>query len=143
MDIAGTGRLDRTRAAAKARSATGTAAGGFTLAAGDTPQPTIVRGAAPLAALDSILALQGVEDATAGRSKGLARGQQLLEVLDELREGLLTGTLPRATLHRLAGAVSARTDQFSDPQLQPILDEIELRAQVELAKLEMAEPKAA
>ncbi len=143
MDIAGTGRLDRTRAAAKARSAPGAAAGGFSLAAGDAPQTTIVRGAAPLAALESILALQGVDDATSGRSKGLARGQQLLEMLDELREGLLSGTLPRATLHRLAGALSARADYFNDPQLQPVLDDIELRAQVELAKLEMAAQKAA
>ena len=143
MDIAGTGRLDRTRAAAKARSASGASAGGFSLTAGDTPQTTLVRGAAPLAALDSILALQGVDDATTGRSKGLARGQQLLEVLDELHDGLLSGTLPRATLQRLARAVSIRSDHFSDPQLQPVLDEIELRAQVELAKLEMAEQKAA
>ena len=143
MDIAGTGRLDRTRAAAKARSASGTVAGGFSLTADDTPQTTFIRSTAPLAALDSILALQGVDDATSGRSKGLARGQQILEMLDELREGLLSGSLPRATLHRLTGALSTRSECFADPQLQPVLDEIELRAQVELAKLEMAEQKVA
>lgn len=143
MDITRTGRLDRSRAAAKARSAPGTEASGFSLATGDAPQTVAVHSTAPLTALDSILALQSVGDAASGRSKGLARGHHLLAMLDEVRDGLLSGTMSRATLHRLAGALSARSEYFSDPELQPVLDEIELRAQVELAKLEQAERKAA
>ena len=38
----------------------------------------IVAGPGPIAALDSILALQDMGDATDGRSKGLAHGEQLL-----------------------------------------------------------------
>ncbi len=64
-------------------------------------------------------------------------------MLDELRDGLLAGGIPRATLTRLAHAVSQRHDQFSDPRLQSVLDEIELRARVELAKLEQADLAAA
>lgn len=143
MDINGTGRLDRARAAAKARSAPATASSGFSLPADETPRAAGASTSAPLAALDSILALQSVGDATSGRSKGLARGNQLLALLDELRDGLLCGALPRATLLRLAGAVSARSEHFTDPNLQSVLDEIELRAHVELAKLEQAERVAA
>ncbi|MBN9577758.1 MAG: flagellar assembly protein FliX, partial [Alphaproteobacteria bacterium] len=35
--------------------------------------------------------------------------------------------------------VSRRHDNFADPKLQALLDEIELRARVELAKLEQAD----
>ncbi len=57
-------------------------------------------------------------------------------MLDEVRDGLLAGGIPRGTLNRLATAVSRRQEGFADPKLQGVLDEIELRAWVELAKLE-------
>ena len=52
--------------------------------------------------------------------------------------GLLAGGIPRATLNRLATAVTRRHEVFADPKLQDVLDEIELRAHVELAKLEQS-----
>ena len=94
-------------------------------------------------ALDSILMLQGMDDSTDGRSKGVAHGEQLLDMLDQIRDGLLAGGIPRATLNRLANAVSRRHDAFADPKLQNVLDEIELRAHVELAKLEMMDKRVA
>ncbi len=64
-------------------------------------------------------------------------------MLDELRDGLLGGAVPRVTLSRIAQAVGQRQDHFADPKLQGVLDEIELRACVELAKLEQADRAAA
>jgi hypothetical protein len=87
--------------------------------------------------------LQGLDDSTDGRSKGLAHGEKLLDMLDEVRDGLLAGGVPRTTLNRLANAVTRRQDQFNDPKLQAVLDEIELRAHVELAKLEMMDQRVA
>jgi hypothetical protein len=143
MDIKGTGRIDRSRTAHKAKAGA-QADGAFSLPSdADAPRAASVSGPGPIAALDSLLALQGVGDATSGRSKGLARGSQLLDMLDEVRDGLLSGTMPRATLSRLAHAVSQREDHFADPGLQSVLDEIELRARVELAKLEVADRAAA
>ena len=103
----------------------------------------VVAGPGPIAALDSILTLQGMDDSLDGRSKGLKRGEQLLDMLDQVRDGLLAGGIPRATLNRLANAVGKRQEGFADPQLQNVLDEIELRAHVELAKLEQAEKRVA
>lgn len=143
MDINGTGRIDRTRGPAKAKSAGASSGTGFAVPAGETPRAQSAAAPGSLTALDSILTLQSVGDAASGRSKGLARGNQLLDMLDEVRDGLLCGSLPKATLSRLAHAVSRRDDQFSDPHLQGVLDEIELRAHVELAKLEQAERAAA
>lgn len=96
-------------------------------------------GSGPISAVDTILALQGIDDSTDGRRRSVHQGEQLLTLLDEVRDGLLSGAIPRATLHRLAAAIAKKRESFVDPALQGVLDEIDLRARVELAKLEQAE----
>ena len=64
-------------------------------------------------------------------------------MLDSLRDCLLAGGIPRSTLNRLATAVTRRHDSFADPKLQDVLDQIELRAHVELAKLEQLDKRVA
>lgn len=132
MEIKGPGRVETSPI--KRKAAANAAGGGFSVAPESHAQ--IVAGPGPIAALDSILMLQGMEDATQGKSKGLAHGEQLLDLLDSVRDGLLAGGIPRATLNKLAVAVTRRHEAFSDPRLQDVLDQIELRAHVELAKLE-------
>jgi len=48
--------------------------------------------------------------------------------------------VPRADLERIAASVEQKRAQTDDPVLESILDEIELRAKVELAKLEREGP---
>lgn len=60
-----------------------------------------------------------------------------------MRDGLLAGGIPRSTLKKLAAAVTRRHDAFADPRLQDVLDQIELRAHVELAKLEQMDKRVA
>lgn len=144
MDINGTGRIGRTRGPSASKPSAAPAGESFTVStSAEAPRAAGVISSGPLTALESILALQGVGDAATGRSKGLARGNRLLDMLDEVRDGLLSGTIPQATLQRLAASVSNREDVFADPALQGVLDEIELRAHVELAKLEQAQRAAA
>lgn len=114
-------------------------ASGFSVSESEQPHAQTVTGPNAIAAVDSILMLQGIDDSTSGRSKGLAHGEQLLDMLDQVRDGLLAGGVPRATLNRLAATLGRRHENFVDPRLQGVLDEIELRARVELAKLEKAE----
>jgi len=143
MEINSTGKVDRTnvRRVSKGPGHTGESFSVSTVQ--EEPHAAVVAGPGPIAALDSILALQGLEDSTDGRSRGLKYGEQILDMLDQVRDGLLAGGIPRATLNRLANAVSRRHDQFADPRLQSVLDEIELRAHVELAKLEMLDKRTA
>jgi hypothetical protein len=124
----------------RAARATGSSASTFTVAdTSDAPRSQVVSGPGPIAAVDNILMLQGVDDSLSGRSKGLGHGEELLDMLDDIRDGLLSGGIPRVTLNRLANAVSRRQEGFADPKLQNVLDEIELRAKVELAKLEQVD----
>jgi hypothetical protein len=48
----------------------------------------------------------------------------------------LTGVISRDKLRKLTQVVSARRGEVTDPRLKEVLDEIDLRAQVELAKYE-------
>jgi len=93
--------------------------------------------ASSLAAVDSLLALQetgGLEDATSGPRRAVARGEQMLDILDDIKLAILGGQVPEGKLTRLLSVVESQQAQVKDPQLADILDHIELRARVELAK---------
>ena len=59
----------------------------------------------------------------------------MLDQLGIIRDGLLTGSLPADKLEELTKILNEEKAINNDPQLTKIIDEIELRAQVELAKL--------
>lgn len=95
-------------------------------------------GVAASAGISPILALQEVDDATSGRRHAVARATSLLDRLDDLRHGLLMGTLTQSQLAELARLVGVRRQHVTDPGLSATLDDIELRVQVEIAKYEVA-----
>jgi len=142
MEIKGPGRVDTSGVRRVAR-ATSQSTSAFAVSEAEQHHAQTVSAPNTIAAVDSILMLQGIDDSTSGRSRGLAHGEQLLDMLDQIRDGLLGGGIPRATLTRLASTLGKRQDNFVDPKLQNVLDEIELRARVELAKLEQADQAAA
>ncbi|MFN4274949.1 MAG: flagellar assembly protein FliX [Ferrovibrio sp.] len=93
---------------------------------------------APVAALDAMLAIQAVDEQGGGRQnrqRAFRRGSTLLEKLDEIRHGLLEGRMPAARLQALAQALRNEKMAIEDPQLAEVVAEIELRCEVELAKL--------
>jgi hypothetical protein len=92
---------------------------------------------APKAAanIDALLALQGVEeDPVERRKRSVARGRTALDVLDDLKMGLLSGNLDGSTVMRLRDAAANLKSSSGDPGLDAVLSEIELRVEVELAK---------
>ncbi len=82
-----------------------------------------------------LLAVQEVADATSGRAHAKARGEAMLERLDDIRIGLLSGFVPRSRLEDLLRLVNDERAGAVDGRLGEVLDQIELRAKVELAKL--------
>ena len=113
-----------------------TSSGGFSLP--DTASATESRTAvAPKASagIDALLALQGIEDDPVERRKrSVQRGKRALDVLDDLKIGLLSGNLVGATVGRLRDAAANLKSSSGDPGLDAVLSEIELRVEVELAK---------
>jgi len=106
-------------------------------AAGSVEGPHGVEGAISVGAVDSILSVQEVPNATDGRSKGilLQYGNDLLSHLDGLRMAILDGVLSKDKLTELAHNLRQKRQNSDDPRLNEIIDEIELRAEVEVAKL--------
>jgi hypothetical protein len=102
--------------------------------AGD--QPTAPTAPPPaINSVDSLLSIQEMPDALAGRRRAVQRGHTLLDRLDDLRLALLTGVLPRERLSELSRMASGARETVNDPRLAEVLDAIELRVAVELAKL--------
>ena len=97
-----------------------------------------VSGAGPVNAIDALLAIQEVEDATSGEANARARrwGHEILDRLEAIRMGLLAGGIPVSQLQNIVNLVSRQREAVSDPRLKELLDEIELRARVEVAKYE-------
>ena len=100
-------------------------------------EPAVIDAPSGVAMVDSLLAIQSVGDATdrESRRRLIRRGEELLDRLEDLRHGLLMGSVPVDKLVAMAQTVRARRENCADPQLAALLDEIELRAEVELAKL--------
>ena len=91
---------------------------------------------APKAAanIDALLAMQGIEDPTERRKRSVQRGKGALDVLDDLKIGLLSGNFDASTVSRLRDAAANLKSTSGDPGLDTVLSEIELRVEVELAK---------
>jgi hypothetical protein len=101
---------------------------------GQTARVGAATPAAPAAGLDAILALQAVGDFTEGRRRAVSRGRQLLDLLDDMKADLLIGRASPERLDAMVGVLNTLRDRV-DADLDAVLDDIELRVRVELAKL--------
>ena len=104
-----------------------------------TRAATATSGMRSIGGIDALLALQGVEEPSERRRKAVKRGRSALDALDALKLGLLSGTFDTGALARLKSVTAALTEPSGDAVLDAVLAEIELRAQVELAKIGMPE----
>ena len=87
--------------------------------------------------LDALLALQETPGPLERRKRAIKRAGGLLDVLDKVKLSLLDGSDPGHALRQLSIAVRESRDETGDAGLEDVLDHIETRAAVELAKEEM------
>lgn len=92
-------------------------------------------GSAPIASVDALLSLQELSDEQLERRRATDHGNKVLDLLDEVRLGLLMGRIPTHRLDDLLNMVKQRRATVNDPAINAILTDIETRALVELAKL--------
>lgn len=85
--------------------------------------------------VDALLSLQEADDPTTGRRKAVRWGHDVLNLLEKLRIDLLLGRVPEARLQNVLNLIRQQQQMNDDPVLKNILDEIEIRAAVEMAKL--------
>lgn len=128
---------NRTGPVGRAASKAGAGGEGFSVQGkGEAQAAAAATTGLQVAALDSLLALQEASEPLTGKRRAVRRATDMLDLLDEMKIGLLAGSISRNTLSRLSTLVTERRNDFHEPGLQAVIDEIDLRAQVELAKLE-------
>lgn len=117
------------------------AAGGFALpstgGAGGASQAAATSAASGVGGVSALMALQGVEDATERRRRAVRRGGGLLDRLEDLKLAMLGGEAGEAALAGLGRTLAEDRPADIDPGLSSLLDQIDLRARVELAKAEL------
>jgi hypothetical protein len=110
----------------------------FTVSEEEAPRNT---SAAPplrsISTLDALMALQGVEDPLERKKRAVAKGRNALDVLDDLKLGLIDGSVDGSTISRLKVAAEGLTETTGDSGLDTVMDEINLRVAVELAKADI------
>lgn len=85
--------------------------------------------------VDALLALQGEEDVLTGRRRRqIKRSNDILDALDDIKVSVLGGEIDDEALLRLQGMIALQREDTQDERLQGVLNEIETRAFVELAK---------
>lgn len=139
MKVTGTGGVSQAGGANKAQRGGGE---GFRLssvpAGSGVEKATSVAGPSAVMGVEALLALQEVGGPLERRRRSVARAGRILDVLEGVRVALLGGELDHGDLDRLRRAIREERQGTDDPKLEGLLDEIETRAEVELAKLECA-----
>ncbi|TPW01897.1 MAG: flagellar assembly regulator FliX, class II [bacterium] len=117
------------------------ASAGFSVPSQGSPSPATATtsASAPSAVTDvsALMALQGVDDATERRRRAIRRGGGLLDRLEELKLALLMGEAGEGALDRLTRTLREERPVDADAELNNLLDQIDLRAAVELAKADL------
>ncbi len=141
MKITGFGTISSNSNVNKKRGANATGLFSDLLSAAETPEGSSTQATsdvAPMSALNNLLALQEISEEDVYKRKMVQHGHSMLDSLDKLRRQILTGAIPPHTLQDIARQLSIQKQGVVDPQLIAIMEDIELRTAVELAKLEMA-----
>ncbi len=91
--------------------------------------------------LDALLALQETLSPLERRRRAVRRAGKILDALEGLKLSLLGGEPTDTDLRSLQAAVRDARAETEDPDLEALLEQVETRAAVELAKREVIEAR--
>lgn len=137
MKVTGPGQSQSVSNKKKTGSTDGSSSDFGEMLAGHSREAAPAPSTRTIAHLDSLLAVQGAEDPTARAAKKRMRQRSdtILSELDTIRMAMLNGTLTIGHMIDIADVVASHREKIDEPHLVAIMDEIDLRAQVELAKM--------
>ncbi len=140
MKIEGPNKTAGSKGVSKTGGAKGGSGSGFSGLVNETEESAPQHGASgvmSINSLDALLSLQELGNSTEEGSKKAARhAAGLLDQLDRIRMGLLNGSIPMGALEQLTRMIGQHREKVIDPKLGELLDDIDLRVQVELAKFD-------
>lgn len=152
MKIDGPGKTGKTGQAGKSKKSSNSKTGDSSfsdLLVDESEGAKANTAASAITATDVLLSVQASDDPAerSKRQRMADRADRILDKLEHIRTAMLTGNLTVGDMVDIADMVARHREKVSDPALTAILDEIDLRAQIELAKmrvrLDQAEGKSA
>lgn len=141
MKISGFGSIPSTSGTSKKRGTSKSGSFANILSAaesGEVGQAGGVSDVAATTAVNNLLALQEISEEDVQRRKLAQQGNNMLDALEKLRQQLLIGNLPAHVLQNLSRQLLLKKQLVNDEKLNAIIEDIELRVAVELAKIERA-----
>jgi hypothetical protein len=107
------------------------------LRAGSTTNSNNIQATTAMTSADAIFAAQMVDDEAErqARRETVKKGRKMLEHLEDIRQALLFGEISKDKLIEISRFVKQQDINVNDEKLKEIMQEIELRVEVELAKL--------
>lgn len=99
------------------------------------PDSSSITGAEAPQEINPLFMLQETDIDETKNSSAIDYGFDVLEYLEGFRIGLLNGSLPITKIKELQHSIDRWRRIYDDPKLKNIIDDIELRAKIELAKL--------
>ena len=90
-----------------------------------------------ISSVDAVVALQEITGDNPDERGARNRANLILDKLEDIRMGLLMGQIPKSNLEELSKILIVARENSIDANLLEIIEDIELRAKIELAKLEM------
>jgi len=136
MKVSGTRATAGPTAAGAAKRSAGPAAFAPTMTSASAVGPAAP--AAGVSSVDALIALQESSGPFDRRRRAAQRAGRILDVLDEMKLALLDGVTRPETFDRLRRLIGEERASTDNSPMEGVLDEIDLRAAVELAKLERA-----
>ena len=90
-----------------------------------------------ISSVDAVIGMQEITDDNKDERSAKNRANLILDKLEDIRMGLLLGEIPKSNLEELSKVLKVARENSVDSKLLEIIDDIELRAKIELAKLEI------
>ena len=90
-----------------------------------------------ISSVDAVVALQEITGDNTDERGAKNRANLILDKLEDIRMGLLMGQIPKSNLEELSKILILARENSIDSNLLEIIEDIELRAKIELAKLEI------
>jgi hypothetical protein len=98
---------------------------------------SVVQTTTALGALDGLLAVQEADAEALSQRQQIRRAHLALDSLEDLRHAILLGAVPAYLLGTIETRMNDLKHHVQNTHLRDIIEEVELRAAVELAKLRM------
>jgi hypothetical protein len=90
-----------------------------------------------ISSVDAVVAMQEITADNKDETRAKNRASLILDKLEDIRMGLLLGQIPKSNLEELSKILKVARENSVDSNLLEIIDDVELRAKIELAKLEI------